>query len=112
MAKDEAFVIGFTMGSSNRVSSTEEKLYALAAKYLYPGPYKFNDEDIQIFKDAVRLGYISDCDDLADVDYSQYMQWNVDDVRRLLHIETDLLLAYYRIEQKRHPADRASRRLL
>ncbi|MEJ2622549.1 MAG: hypothetical protein P8163_20555, partial [Candidatus Thiodiazotropha sp.] len=42
LPKDEAFVIGFTMGSSNRVSSTEERLFSLASKYLYPGPYKFS----------------------------------------------------------------------
>ena len=33
LAKDEAFVIGFTMGSSNRVTSTEENLYSFFAKY-------------------------------------------------------------------------------
>ena len=34
--KDEAFVIGFTMGSTNRVSTTEEKLYSFFAKYSLP----------------------------------------------------------------------------
>lgn len=112
LPKDEAFVIGFTMGSTNRVSSTEEKLYTLAAKYLYPGPYKFNDEEIQIFKDAVRLGYISDCQSLDKVDYAAYLDWEISALRNELGLEPNLLRAYYEIEMKRHPEDKASRRLL
>ena len=50
LPKDEAFVIGFTMGSTNRVTETEQKLYSIAARYLYPKAYKFRDDEIQIFK--------------------------------------------------------------
>jgi hypothetical protein len=111
LPKDEAFVIGFTMGSTNRVSQTEEKLFSLAAKYLYPGPYKFNDEEIQIFKDAVRLGYISDCQRLDKVDYKKYMDWDIDRLRDELGIEKNLLKAYYEIEINRHPDSKTSQRL-
>lgn len=109
---DEAFTIGFTMGSTNRVTSTEERLFTLAAKYLYPGPYKFSDEDIAIFKDAIRLGYVSDCQPLNEVDYTPYMDRPVAEVREALGLETDLLRAYYRIEQKRYPNATESKRLL
>jgi len=109
---DEAFTIGFTMGSTNRVSATEERLFTLAAKYLYPGPYKFSDDDIEIFKDAVRLGYISDCQPLNEVDYAAYMSRPVGEVREALGLETDLLRAYYRIEKKRYPKATESLRLL
>lgn len=112
LPKDEAFVIGFTMGSTNRVSSTEEKLYAIAAKHLYPGPYKFNDDEIQIFKDAVRLGYISDCQSLDKVDYTKYLDWEITELRRQLGIERSLLKAYFEIEMRRHPQDPATSRLL
>lgn len=112
LPKDEAFVIGFTMGSTNRVSSTEEKLYTLASKYLYPGPYKFSDDEIQIFKDAVRLGYISDCVSLDKVDYKRYLDWDIDDLRKELGIEKNLLKAYYEIELNRHSEDSATKRLL
>jgi len=109
---DEAFTIGFTMGSTNRVTSTEEKLFTLAAKYLYPGPYKFDDDDIEIFKDAIRLGYISDCQPLNQVDYTPYMSQPISEVRQALGLEVDLLRAYYRIEQKRYPDAEESLRLL
>ena len=42
LADDEAFVIGFTMGSTNRVTTLEENLYALISRYFYPKVYQFN----------------------------------------------------------------------
>jgi hypothetical protein len=112
LAKDEAFVIGFTMGSTNKVTTLEEKLYALVSKHLYPKVYQFDKEDIRIFKDATKLGYISDCLPLNKVDYDKYLDWKLRDIRNDIGLESELILAYYRIEQKRHPQAKASRRLL
>lgn len=112
LSKDEAFTIGFTMGSTNRVTSAEQKLYEWAAKYLYPGPYKFDDEAIQVFKDGVHLGYVSDCQPLDQIDFNSYMDITLDSIRQRLGLETDLLLAYYNIEARRYPQDKASQRLL
>lgn len=112
LSHDEAFTIGFTMGSTNRVGDAETKLYSLAAKYLYPGPYKFKDDDIEIFKDAVHLGYVSDCQPLDKIDFSRYMDVPVARVREAIGLETDLLQAYYRIEKKRYPNAVESQRLL
>lgn len=112
LSKDEAFTIGFTMGSTNRVTSAEQKLYEWAAKYLYPGPYKFDDEDIQVFKDAVHLGYVSDCQPLDQIDFAPLMDISLKDIRQQIGLETDLLISYYRIETKRYPGSKASLRLL
>jgi hypothetical protein len=112
LPKDEAFVIGFTMGSTNRVTSTEERLFSLAAKYLYPGPYRFSDEEIRVFKDATRLGFISDCEPLSEVNYEQYMDVAVGQIRERIGLESDLLKAYYRIEKHRYPTDKASNRVI
>ncbi len=112
LPKDEAFVIGFTMGSTNRTDTLEQKLYAWAAKYLYPGPYKFSDEDIQVFKDAVHLGYVSDCEALNTIDYRPYLSMPVRDARAELGIETDLISAYFQVEKKRYPDSTASQRLI
>ena len=112
LAKDEAFVIGFTMGSSNRVTSTEENLYSFFARYLYPKAYRFTDEEIRVFKDAVKLGFISDCQPLSEVDYSCYLEQPLGKIREDLGIETNLLHAYYTIEKRRHPGSQESQRLL
>lgn len=111
LAKDEAFVIGFTMGSSNRVSTTEEVLYGLFAKYLYPKEYRFSDEDLHVFKDAVKLGFISDCQPLCKVEFEAMTELTVSDVRKRIGLEDQLLEAYYAIEKKRYPHCPESQRL-
>lgn len=112
LPRDEAFVIGFTMGSTNRVTATEERLYSLFAKYLYPKAYQLDNEDIHVFKDAVRLGYISDCQSLAAVDYQALLDWTIGDIRAEIGLETSLLRAYYEVEHRRYPGNLASQRLL
>ena len=99
LAKDEAFVLGFTMGSTNRVSTMEEKLYSFFTKHIYPKSYKFNDGDLVVYKNAVRLGYISNCTPLNQVDFKSLIDLPVGEVRKKLGLEVDLIKAYYRIEQ-------------
>lgn len=112
LPKDEAFVIGFTMGSTDRVDTTEERLYGFFAKYLYPRIYRFGDEELRVFKDAVRLGYISDCRSLAEVNYDPMLDWTLARIRAELGIEEELLRAYYAIEKHRYPGSPESQRLL
>jgi hypothetical protein len=100
------------MGSTNKVSTLEETLYSLASKHLYPKVYQFNDEAIRIFKDAVKLGFISDCLPLNQIDYEKYLDCSLKIIRHEIHLEGDLILAYYRIEKKRYPNSKASQRLL
>lgn len=112
LPKDEAFVLGFTMGSTNRVGDIEEKLYGLFTRFLYPKHYRFSDDDFQVYKDAVRLGYISDCRSLADVDYDAMLDLSLSKARADIGVETDLLRAYYKIEKQRYPDSFESQRLL
>ena len=112
LPKDEAFVLGFTMGSSNRVGNMEQKLFALIARYVYPKKYRFEADDIAVYKDAVRLGYISDCRPLAEVDLEPMLDWPVSRIRAAIGLEADLLRAYYAIEGRRYPGCAESQRLL
>lgn len=112
MPKDEAFTIGFTMGSTNEVTALEEELFCAINKYFYPKVYRFGDEEIAIFKDAVRLGKISNCRPLDQVDYQIYTDSTIGEMRKALGVEEDLLKAYFRIEQTRYPTAPESQRLL
>ncbi|MGB5541593.1 MAG: hypothetical protein WBO37_16030 [Gammaproteobacteria bacterium] len=109
---DEAFTIGFTMGSTGRVRCLEAWLFGMLARHLYPLPYTFDSGSVCIFRDAVRLGGISGCQPLDRVDFDPYLDLPLRDTRRQVRLEEDLLLAYYRIEKERYPRSRASRRLL
>ena len=110
LPKDEAFVIGFTMGSSNRVGSFQERLYSLFTRYFYPRHYQFGDEDLQVYKDAIRLGYISDCQPLDKVDYASLLNLTIKEARTTIGIEENLLSAYYEIEAARYPHSIESQR--
>jgi len=112
LAKDEAFVVGFTMGSTHDLGAAEEKLFTLVAKYLYPGIFRFSDEDVRVFRDAVRLAVISDCQALNKVDYQPYLDRSLVEIRQALGIEEDFLRAYYAIERKRYPRSPECQRLL
>jgi len=112
LPKDEAFVLGFTMGSTNRVGSLEETLFTLIARYLYPKSYRFDDEDVAVYKDAVRLGYISDCKPLAGIRFGPMMDWPLARIRKAVGLEADFLRAYYAIEARRYPKSVESQRLL
>jgi len=109
---DEAFVIGFTMGSSNRVSTQEKEMFSFIASKLYPKPYRFTKDGTQVFKDAVHMGYISDCDPLEGVDFEPLLDLPLGEVRRRIKLEVDFLQAYYRIEARRYPDSAMSQRLV
>jgi len=112
LMNDEAFAIGFTMGSTNRVTTTEELLYTLISKYVYPNVYQFDDAAVRIFRDATKLGYISDCTPLNQIDFEPLMGEPLDRVREVIGLEPELLRAYYEIEKRRCSNNSASQRLL
>jgi len=112
LPKDEAFILGFTMGSTNRVGAIEETLYGIFTRFLYPKHYRFSKEDFEVYKDAVRLGYVSDCQSLDKVDYKSFLDLTLEEARQAIGIETSLLRAYYQIEAKRYPDSLESTRLL
>jgi hypothetical protein len=111
-AKDEAFVIGFTMGSTQRLSATEEGLFTLVAQHLYPGIYRFTEDDVKVFRDGVRLAFVSEPEALNQVDYAPLLDLTLAEIRDSLRIDVPLLRAYYAIENRRYPDSAESRRLL
>ena len=100
------------MGSTKKVTTTEEQLFSLISQYLYPKMYQFGSDEIAVFRDAVRLGYISSCVALDEVDFDEYFDLTLNVIRERLGLETSLLRAYYEIEKNRYPASVASQRLL
>lgn len=112
LPKDEAFVIGFTMGSTGQVGCFEEKLYELIAKYLYPDVYRFKEDDLAIFKDGLHLGFLCHGQSLSDVDYGPLMDKPLKQIRQNLGINEALLKAYYQQEASRYAYAQESKRLL
>ena len=55
--RDEAMVIGFTMGNSETTSSWVRWLFEFCARYLYPISYRFNEYDLLEFERGFAYGY-------------------------------------------------------
>jgi hypothetical protein len=109
---DEAFVIGFTMGSTDKVSTGEQSLFGFINRILYPKPYRFTEDGMKVFKDAVALAYVSDCLPLESVDFVPMLDLPLHEIREAVGVEPNLLRAYYSIEAKRYPGCAASQRLV
>lgn len=113
LGNDEAFVIGFTMGSTKRLETMNKEVFAYIAQHYYPNAYRMNDHSRVIYRDATKLGHISNCQPLDEVDFEPMFDWTIDEVRKTVGIETAMIQAYYRdIEQRRLPEDPSSSRLL
>ena len=109
--KDEAFVIGFTMGSTKKMWRWRRNLYMFCAKYLFPKGYKFGEEERFVFNMGVMAG--SQCSaDLSKADCFKLKNFKIDYVRKLLNIDKKLLKYCYEVEKKCFPDSPESQRLL
>lgn len=53
---EEAFVVGFSMGTDLRSSWLDVQVFKLASKYLYPTKFRFSDRDLLIFDRGFQYG--------------------------------------------------------
>jgi len=109
--KDEAFVIGFTMGSTRKMKRWRRNLYMFCAKHLFPEEYKFKEEERFVFNVAVEAG--ARCPtDLSVIDFNKFKNKSISDTRKELKIDTKLLKTCYQVEKQLFPASMESQRLL
>ena len=110
LVKDEAFVIGYTMGSAKKMRRWRRNLFMWICKHLYPEGYRFGEEERFVFYNGVMAG--SRCDvDLSEIDFKGLSKRELTEIRRSLGIDSDLLRCYYCTEKKLFK-DKESRRLI
>ena len=112
LAEDEAFTIGYTMGSTKQVSPSEARLFELITKHLYPDSYQFKERDIKIFYAALKIAEESNCQALDQVDYAPLLDTQTGEIRKILGIPVDRIIAYYATEKALYPNSKSSNRLL
>ena len=111
LLKDEAFVIGYTMGSTKKLSRIRKNLFLFCSKYLYPEGYKFTEDERLVFNLGMAAG--SKCkEDLSKVDFSWLLSHKIHEIRTRLGIEEELLHSCYCLEEKLYPASCESQRLI
>jgi len=111
LPQDEAFVIGFTMGTSKKIGPLSRRLFGLISKYLYPKYYKFSDEHLQIFDLGLEYGKMSKVDQIYEFPFEDYMHQTVGEIRDRLGLDMAQLLKCYREEVAMIPNSKESKRL-
>ena len=111
LPKDEAFVIGYTMGSSKKMKRWRRNLFMFLSKHFYPKGYKLGEEERFVFYAAVMAG--SKCDtDLSKINFNKLTDYKIQEIRCLLDIDKAALKCYYCAEKSFFPASKESQRLI
>jgi hypothetical protein len=112
LAQDEAFVLGFTMGSSRLLRAWHVRLFRACARWLYRGVYRFSAIDGEVLELGVAAAREMGCRDLATVDYRSLQDSSLAELRELLGIRLAELRRAYSAERQRFPHTSASARLV
>jgi hypothetical protein len=111
LPQDEAFVIGFTMGSSRGCPGWHTALFRWCAEYVYRDDFRFSRLDAEVFDFAVEAGRRQCRVPLSDIDFRAWLTRPLGALRVELGIEPSSLRELYRQEVARWPRTYASLRL-
>jgi hypothetical protein len=110
--QDEAFVIGFTMGTAKDAIDAEQvQLFRLAAKHLYKPPYRMTDDDLVAYDLGFAYGARPTVGEAYSYPFDAAWQTMLGALRHELGIDGAELRRAYRKERRRLPNSTASRRL-
>lgn len=85
--RGEAITIGYTMGSTKRMTDFRSMLYRVISRFLYPKHYKFSADETVLFEKSMLVSQLTSMYDLSNIDYTELMDDTLDVVRRKLGIE-------------------------
>jgi hypothetical protein len=109
--QDEAFVIGFTMGTSSHIHHWQIQVFRWIITHLYPAPYKFSAQDLIAFDLGFGLGMQLGTRDLEYFPFEHHTYSRLKDLRQRLGISPHKLQAIYRLEALLIANTQASHRL-
>lgn len=110
--QDEAFVIGFTMGTAKEGITDEQVAnFIRIAVETYRPPYQFSSEDILAFRLGFGRGVQSKVRRIFEINFDEMMDRKLSDIRGELGIDVPKLRAIYREERLLIPGSTSSLRL-
>lgn len=110
--QDEAFVIGFTMGTAKEeLTKFHEYLFKQVATRLYPKPYRFSKRHLLSFDLGVREGKEWGHPQLYEFPFDRHQTDTLSTLRKRLGIDVKRLKGVYKEEQELLPGTRSSNRL-
>jgi hypothetical protein len=109
--QDEAFVLGFTMGSTKAVSRLERWFFKSAVANLYPEPYRISRKMLAAYDLGLEAGRTCGVTNLHLALHDGMLDRPLGETRRALGIDAQVLREFYAREQEALPGTLASLRL-
>jgi hypothetical protein len=111
LPQDEAFVIGFTMGTSKNISAIEEFIFKQVSMYLYPKIYRFNRKHLKAYDLGLKFGKKSKTKKIYEFEFENYLDEKLSKIREILGVDIEKLKEVYRAEKELLPDTKSSTRL-
>jgi hypothetical protein len=111
LGQDEAFVIGFTMGSTKAVSPLERWFFKTVVAHVYPDPYRIPWRMLAAYDLGLEAGRTLGVRDIHRAVGPALLDRPLGDARRQLGIDTRRLREFYARERAALPDTPASQRL-
>jgi hypothetical protein len=80
-SRDEAYVVGFTMGNDTSTNSFHLLIFKVAAYYLYPHKYRLTYSELKIFDLGVRQGRRAKIENINQIDWLRWKHHKLRDIR-------------------------------
>jgi len=109
--RDEAFVLGVTMGATGRLAAWQQRLYTFAACHWYRGPFRLADSDLTVFRLGAEFGRHSGMNSLHSVPWRSLVDRPLGEIRRQLGVDSHRLAALFECERVIWPDHPAAQRL-
>ena len=109
--QDEAFVLGFAMGTAKKVSWLQYHIFQYTLSRLYPEPYRIPRFLHPAFQLGVKCGQLTGARDLYKRPLKNLRSFSIQEARREAGIDSEVLREFYRREQLAIPITIASLRL-
>jgi len=108
--QDEAFVLGYTMGTSKRMNRIKKWAFKTVLAN-YPEPYRIIGMELKAYDLGVQAGSECRTDEIYDHPLEHYLDQPIGEIRSQLGISKSLLMDFYSREQSEIPGTPASLRL-
>jgi len=112
LPQDEAFVIGFTMGTSKNISRLQEFIFKKASMYIYPKKYRFSRKHMIAYELGFLYGKSCKASKIYEFPFEKFTRDKVGDLRKRIGIKVSDLRQVYKTEALLLPGTKASLRLL
>jgi len=83
----EAYVIGYTMGSTKKIRKIDIFIFSLFSKYLYPKKFRLKKKDLAIFSQGVKDGQFSKSHNLHSINPTELLHQPLSTIRKALKID-------------------------